>query len=651
MPRPDANASQMSYLDVFRELQSNGAFKASVSGLMIDINRIEGQLVRRPHLAEQLQDRVMELMRVCNYNTGLLVPYFFPKYPKAEPMSLFDRPYAFALFHFQIGGFMILRGSRQIGKSTTIGARQKILAHMIPGFRSLYIAPHIEHVETYANRLREMERAFRYPTLDQKFRQNLHYKEFENTSIIELIRILSNANDARGKTVDELIYDEYQHFDGNLEPEVQQTQKASKMNCTIYAGTSLTVDTALEGRWQQSSQGTWWLRCGCGKEIDCGDPQHVLPIIQPEGPICPKCSRLLDTTKGGFRHADQMALDAGWIGLHVPQIIIPEFSNNRRKWSEIYEAYVQYDLAKFLQEVLGIPTEEGQNELTKDDVRRMCCLPETPAFLKQRAKDGYYKWVVSGCDWGGSDYIPAYQQKASSTVHVMLGVKDDGDMDIIHMRRYGGMGYEEIANQIAYDHGQWGGGPIASDFGVGMAYNSQLRKNTKYIIADRHMIFSYVGPNSALLAPPEREGWYNQYSLNRTESITTLYQAIKRQRKISAKNEAGETEVTFSANPRIRCYNFEVAQPLITDLLNLRRVPTESNLGVTSFKYRKAGVTTDDTLHAINFAYALARVLLGEPIVEDRGLARRLQELLRLGMGGGLGSSMPGGTTIRPFSG
>lgn len=632
----------MSYLDLSWELQTNSDFSRKIQDGIMRIAEAEKRSKR-----SELCLALVELLRLCEYNAGLLVPFFFPQYPEEKPLSLFDRPYSFAMFNFQIGGFTVIRASRQIGKSTTIGAREKMLCDLLPGYRSLYIAPHRENVDTYANRLKEMDRAFRYPTLGAKFRQNLGYKEFPNGSVMELIRILSNANDARGKTTDTLVFDEYQHFDDSLMLEVQMCQKASSMPQTIFTGTSLTVDTALEARWLQSSQGTWHIICECSKEIDCGVKEDIIPCIQPLGMTCPRCSRILDVTKGHFVHAYQELADAGWVGLHVPQIIIPHFTNNLRKWSEIYEDFVNYELDKFLQEVLGIATLEGAREITVDDLKRMCCLPESRETLQKRAKDGYYKWVISGCDWGGSDYIPQFQQKVSTTVHVMLGVRFDGDIDIVHMQRYGGMGYREIADAIVVDHVKYGGGPIATDFGVGAAYNMLLRENPN-IVADRHLIFSYVGPRSALLAPPATEGWYNQYSLNRTESITSLFEAVKRTRKYEV-TENGEKVVKTIHNPRIRCYAWEDANKTLVDFLNLVRAPTESNLGVGSFKYRRHGSKPDDTLHAVNFAYALARVLLGEPIVEDRGLKARLEDLFRirsLPVMGGRGAG-----AIRPIAG
>jgi len=306
-------------------------------------------------------------------------------------------------------------------------------------------------------------------------------------------------------------------------------------------------------------------------------------------------------------HQIQSRFEQGFLGFHIPQIIIPDYANNPAKWMEIWDAYNRYDIKKFLQEVLGIPTEEGMKEITINDLKRMCCLEESPETLHEMARqtNGRYKYVVGGCDWGGSDYNPASRTKVSYTVHVILGIRWDGYVDILHMRQYSGMDYRSIANQICDDHEKYRCIGLASDFGVGAAYNMLLRENPK-INPARHIIFNYVGPQSSLIKPPASGGWMNQFSLNRTEAITTLYDAVK--------------------TGRIRCYNWNLAQDYLLEFLNLSRVPVESPGGVTLFRYQRHGSKADDTLHAVNFAFCLARIVLNEPLLEDPTIARTLQE-------------------------
>lgn len=501
--------------------------------------------------------------------------------------------------------------------STSFAARQLIQAHILPKYRSMYVAPHQSFLDTYANRLREMERAFRFYRQNPNYRQNLKMKEYPNGSVVQLVKCLSDSQDARSKTTDELLYDEYQLLDVTLEPDIEQTQRASEKPSCIYAGTSTTIESPLEGAFQRSSQGYWMVPCPGYKDgwVNCGDPDQVIEVLGPDGPVNPVNGRPLDTTQGTFVHASQRAFDLGYIGFHIPQVIIPTFVHDPMQWRPLWEQYQKYDRNKFLQEVLGIPTEEGLREITKADLERMCCIDQTPEQLRQRAKSGYYRYVISGCDWGGSDYNPTDNTKLSNTVHVIMGIGPDLSIDILHMKRYGGMDYRSVAKEICDDHEAFGGSAIATDFGVGAAYNMLIREHPA-VSVERHLILAYTGPNTQPLSSPAGgKGWFNQFSLNRTDSITTTYAAIR--------------------DGRIRCFPWEYAEEFLMECLNLYRIPSETAGGQQTFRYQKHGSKADDVLHAINFAYVVVRILLGEPIVQDLALKQRFNEMFRGGRGRG----------------
>lgn len=598
----------MPYFDLEWNARTNPQFNAELS---FYINRIqENERLRKTDIKarKQIGEDLKALLKHCDYNFGFLTPYFFPRYPKDQPLSLTDRPYSFSMFGFQIGGSTTLRASRQIGKSTSLAARQLMFSHVLSGFRSLYITPYTEQLKTYADRLQEMQRAFRFANRQKTYRQNLYYKEYPNGAMIKLAYALTSAASLRGNSADELLFDEYQNFDISLEDEILEIQKASTMPVRVFAGTSLTTDTALEAKYQLSSQGVWMIRCGCGKWLNTGDREVALQLVQPDGVTCPKCSRLVDVRSGHYVHTFQDKLASNDIGFHIPQIIIPYFTEDMVRWSEIYRKKIAGgNINKFLEEVLGIPTEEGAREITQQMLRDMCVLKKSE--VQAKAKRGEYLTIVSGCDWGGSDYLPEARTKVSYTVHVMLGVNHDYTIDIIHFQHYAGMDYDSIADDIAANHQALNGEALASDFGVGQVYNTKLRERLQNV--HKHLIFGYVGPSSPAVSEPAGPHMLNQYSLNRTESITTLYEAIK--------------------NLRIRCYEWDMAERYLMEFLNLFRAPNESAAGVTSFTYRRHGSKADDSLHAVNFSYVLARLILGEPIINDRALRDRILQIIRGG--------------------
>ncbi len=608
------------YLDLEYETRTNGQFKHKLLNHLGVLGKYRLLAKENQSYLPKFQEQLLIFMRFCNLNPVYMTPYFWPRYPKDEPLSFADYPFAFQMFEFQVGGFTVFRGSRQISKSTSFCCRQQMFTRLIPGFKSLYIVPRNDQLETYQNKMREIEHAIAgfSKRRDPDLRKNLGLKEFANGSSIEMAYVLSSASNVRGKSSDEILYDENQDFDPDLEIEVAQIQSAATFPITIYAGTSLTTDTMLERKWSESSGGLWITKCTHCNHYNVPLPdQGVLDMIQPEGPACCKCIKPIDVRTGKFIHSYPNKVAAGRYGFHIPQIIMPSVVKNPIRWAKIYEMKLkQGGNRKFLQEVLGIAVEEGEREITKKNLMDICILGRDLNRLQQKAAQGGYEYVISGEDWGGSDYIPAQHIKISTTVHVIVGVTPSGQFDILHIRRYSGMNYDDIVGDILQNHGAYRGVAMASDFGVGAVYNSKLREK---IPPEKHLIFNYVGPASNLITEPKKAHMFNQWSLNKTESISLTYEAIRQ--------------------ARIRCFAWEIAEEYLMDCLNLFRAPGErqssggNSSGASTFLYRAHPSKPNDTLMALNYAYMLGKILLGEPMFADLTLKLRLEQTLRSNLG------------------
>lgn len=400
----------------------------------------------------------------------------------------------------------------------------------------------------------------------------------------------------------------------SLDPEhvedILYTLTDSQMPTKIFAGTALSIDTLLEAKWQESSMGMWHVRAMDGKNwLNMYDKDVLYKVCSnPQGPTCPYTGKLLKVTDGCFVHAYEDRYRDGRIGLHIPQCIIPDLAYNPIKWGAIYDKVKNTDFKKVLQECFGIAIAEGSREITSQDLQRMCVLPDTPEQLKQKCKDGFYRVVISGCDWGGSDYNPSTKTKTSYTVHCIIGLAPDNHIDILHYKRYSGMMYNEIAAHIIEDHNAYNGTALASDFGVGLAYNMELRK---YIPVDRHFIIGYVGPKAAAVSVPKDAHLDNQLSVNRTEALTNVFRDAK-----------------CIAPQKICCRNWTEMKPFLEDWLNMFRVPTEDNTGRSTFKYIRAATKADDALHAFTFAYVLMKIFMGESLIHDPQLEQKIQAIM-----------------------
>lgn len=489
--------------------------------------------------------------------------------------------------------------------STTFAARQLILSHLLPNYKSLYVCPQHDQLKTYARRLAEMEAAFRF----DNGKQNLYNKVYEDGSAIDLNYCLTTANAVRGKSVTEVLLDEAQGINPDIVPELLYVQTTAQYPSTIFAGTALSIDTLLEAKWQASSMGMWHIRAMDDAHwLNMYDKDTLSKVCDnPQGPTCPYTGKLLDVTRGCYVHANQKAMAINEIGIHVPQCIIPDLAYNPIQWGKIYKKIQDDDFNKVLQECFGIAVAEGSREITEQDLQRLCVLTDNHEEIKQKCRNGYYRLIVSGCDWGGSDYNQAIQTKTSYTVHCIIGVAPDDVIDILYYKRYSGMDYRDIAEEIANTHKAYNGHVVASDFGVGLAYNTELRNRIPY---DRHFIMNYVGQAAAPLATPKGQHMTNQLALNRTEALTNVFKDVK------------------DPHLKIRAGSWGYTSSYLLDWLNMYRVPVDMPSGQTAFKYIRSATKADDALHAFTFAYVLAKFFLGVPLVNDLALEQRLRSVL-----------------------
>jgi len=589
--------------DLHHKLTNDLRFNHKLTGLLRKLVAANIQIKTKPAAKKIVGDTVKQILELCQYNLSPLVPFYFPTFDSGRPFTFKDHPFAMALYDVRPLSITTLRGSRQIGKSTNLTVRDILLTRIFPGYHTFTLCPKHEQIKTFANKFKEMESYYRHFRQYKNLRNGLFFKELPNKSTSKFTYAFTNAASVRGNAVDSLNIDEYQDFDNALEVEIEQILSASKHALRMYSGTSLTTDSALECKWEESSRSVWVMPCpACNHDNMATEEGDVMKMIGPVGPVCVKCERRIDTREGFWEDESPATAEAGHKGLHIPKIIVPAVVEDPAKWNEVYVMSRTVDQNLFKREALGIPSKEGAREITIKQLEDMCILGSQQLLIKNKNK---YRYIVSGCDWGGSDYIPAMKTKLSYTVHAILGITNARQFDILSMKQYSGMDYENIAGEIIHDHNALGACAIGTDFGVGAQYNNLLRKR---LPPNRHFIFTYTGPTTAMFSVPSHEYLFNQYTINKTETITSLYEAFK--------------------SLRIRCYDWQIAKARLSECLNLIRAPNESQTGMTNFRYIRHGSRSDDTLHAINYAYLFGRILLGEPLFVDQDLYTKVNETL-----------------------
>lgn len=493
--------------------------------------------------------------------------------------------------------------------TTTLGVRGRIASELIARLSSLYVAPHTEPLKTFARKFDEMNQAFRFEVQDQhRFKQNMYYRKYPNKSVYELVRVQTSATPARGKTADEIVFDECQLFDPSLETEVLEVLNDSDIKSILYTGTSTTFDTLLEERYQDGCQATWHVMRDNGQTIDCGDPEQVIPCIGQYCMLDPDTGKKLDPMRGFYRFNNPAAFEDRCFSTHIPQVINPDIAYKPAQW-EILWRTLQRDKEKFIQEKLGIPVESADRELTMDDLKRLC-QPEVVGDYderKRRARSGYYKCIVSGIDWGGSDYNALTRSKISNTTHVIFALAPDNNIHVLHQRRHGGKQYKDIINLIAKDHEMFCAGGVASDFGVGEVYHELMRSHPSFN-KGRHIIWHYTGPRSAICSVMKGK-LSNTLNLNKTESLTALILGM------------------VMAEPTILCGSWEENEEFLEDFLHIHRVlqEKEGEGGQRYFTYQRQASKTDDIVQAWNFAFSLLRLVYNQILLEDAAARQMLR--------------------------
>src|SRR6266699_542654 len=121
-------------LDLKSQARADGAFQSELFKRQKRLEQLEQLALRDSAYVQQFQESFYELLQYCEFNTSFLAPYFWPAYPKYKPMAFVDYPFAIHMFDILVGGCTVIRGSRQISKSTSFACRQQMVARMLPGF-------------------------------------------------------------------------------------------------------------------------------------------------------------------------------------------------------------------------------------------------------------------------------------------------------------------------------------------------------------------------------------------------------------------------------------------------------------------------------------------------------------------------------------
>lgn len=125
------------FLDLQRKLTSDPAFSDKARARMAAICD-----AKRTGDKSAVKHAMLDMLRLCEYNSSLLVPFFFPSYPFNSPMTLWTRPHAMSMMANVPNASITVCTGRQTGKCVTGDTK---LECMIDGKRTSLTAKDLFH--------------------------------------------------------------------------------------------------------------------------------------------------------------------------------------------------------------------------------------------------------------------------------------------------------------------------------------------------------------------------------------------------------------------------------------------------------------------------------------------------------------------------
>jgi hypothetical protein len=486
---------------------------------------------------------------------------------------------------------MLLKTSRQVGKSTT--ASNFIIAESItrPFHKTLYIAPTAEQTHKFSS-LRVGKSLAYSPFLSKYVIQDrVLVRLYKNGSENSFSYCLDSADRIRGISADRILLDEVQDL---ILPEVMpvavECMRQSDMQFQILAGTPKTFDNAIEDYWLDSSQTEWVMKCsGCSKWTFVDSEKG----LKPHGPVCVGCGTLLNPKNGQWV---DMKSGSDMKGFHISQPIMPRnipicwpestdpssrYVKALMRWKEIMSALEgpkAYPIAKFRNEILGVSDSQGVRLIVREDLTKLCTgHPSMPIRPDPRFNGDIIK-VSIGADFSGGGI-----DQVSTTAIAVLGLTKQRKLRLLYYRLF--IGEHPIKELAAIREvlAMYQPELVACDAGEGLLQIEELRKQMNWYHRIQKIRY---GAGGAHIKWNAENG---SYSVNRTAAIDSFMMAVLR------------AEFIFPNNIEAMTPAFDHILAEFTDV---------TNAGRKIWQHSKSD--PDDFLHAIIYARLAMQMATGE---------------------------------------
>jgi len=506
-----------------------------------------------------------------------------------EPFSFAERPYLRQVYdtsHHRV----LMKCARQTEKSTGLGNLSVAYSSLNVAFKVLFVTATAQQATVFSvDRIREVIEIS--PVINgmttAKLAQNVFFKQFRNRSQIRIRYAFLSADRVRGISADLILIDEVQDIMTQNIPVIEQCASHSFWKLYRYSGTPKSLDNTIEKYWADfSTQNEWLVPCDCRKPH-----RHWNSLgeanIGKKGPICSRCGKAIYPLGPESRWVAKQPMTVDnrdrvtFEGFRIPQLMVPWIINNEKAWNDnVLFALNRYERAQFYNEVLGLSYDSGTRPLTQAQLQA-CCIDDidmTEARENALRCDG---GVFVGIDWGTAE-------NESYTV-LVLGGYIKGVFTIFFAHRFTGreveppVQLEMIAKMLVEVNFSVAG----TDYGVGYDRNDWLARQFGI---DRIKKMQHVGRQKVKV---KWEPGLSRFTLNRTEVLSDLFNAIKRGKNV------------------IRFPNWnQFMDPHGSDFLNIFMEYSEQ---LRMVQYKISPGKSDDTAHAVLYCFLASMLVRPRP--------------------------------------
>lgn len=544
---------------------------------------------------------ISKLINLLNLDSlSHFLPFFLTL--KGKPFSL-GRHFPFEpVFKFRnVPRRSVVLAGRQVGKSQSLAALSVLLSVVNPYLNTLHVTPLFEQIRkfsgNYVRPLLDSAIIKNYFLRGKAGEGNVLQRGLVNGSIIFFTYAATDADRVRGISADRMIFDEYQDADSTLVPIIEETLSASEIGSVALAGTAKTTDNALTYEYQQSSMARWVIPCDCGYWNTCAVDEDLDHMVQEKGFCCRKCGRVVNPSKGHYRH---MAASKVGIchGIHIPQPIMPMHYGNPMKWRDIWLKKTTKPKHIYYNECLGEPNDVGTKLITRNDIKRISVLPWENKYAEAIKQVPNYHTIMMGVDWGGGaggtvvrkrNSIVVQGGSNSFTVVTVVGFNHSPKGHVLYAERFRTdmKEHQEAARvlQLYRDfrctflgHDAGGAGKVRESILVTSGMPIKAIAPYMYTGISTKNICTYVAPNTNFSR--------HYYSLDKARSVGILCSIIKAE------------EIAF---PKWKEYD-DPTMCIFEDFLSLIEDKYETSNAGDNYRILYNPRMPNDFVHALNFA-------------------------------------------------